>query len=951
MSRRDRRMQEALTKRKQKHIANLKVAVTSSRGSADSVADKLVVEVRDTVAREFVNPTIHNVLSVCKKKGIFTEDFGLALVRAGWKDVTRETAFDVFAQEVLRGMKAVVTKHSANAAVMLPHIRAATMLDFANLQRQADNLRRSIEDDTIVLNEKRDALIDDLARYTSLLVNAANDDTTMQTHAARAIDKLKDKEQFLAGLVADGWRGMPAETVRDELIREIMNRADLRLMLIYGLSTADKCAFEGLAKHPKDPRKVGLENTFALQDMRLDVVRDALTSAHWRGANDAEEVDLRFGRLVTERAEALIAGHIDVITAPVYQRLSKKLQELAEAGFQRRVEQEYQATKANLSLVSGLVANYFTPPWSHEHLDDLVNQALAPNLDVVRERFRDGWPEDIDEAARNIKIGFDETFAKLKHILIRGGWCGVTPDTVHHVLARRLIEKAMAPDTIAALGKMHVNLPAGPPEEPGAVATLRGAFVVWRHPATKDAPDDIYEWGIYQLDTDGQVPKDATPAPGLYPEIVCEERAAIFGSEEDPNAVDGKQLEKAKTMLCDRIAHRVRSKEELAPIREQLKRLASHGRPKHPEARIAEYNQQLAADLDGVGKTELAAKFRAAKITTAASGLPNVRIPTAAEVRRASSPKDFDEMCMRWGVDLWEETYKVGMSDEVARDFIDKRMAAAPEEAQRGGALLDMARFSAQWAVHAFQRLQTSHTFGDAMMGTTTKPECYGDLKVAWSAFMIHVPTGRLVVRDGDRTTEIARILVAFLSSRVHIHIISFPGEEWWSDSAETMAALFDEKRDPVDSPLGRARFLAKRLTVGLLFAIQNSPSNAKQRTVAAKRSYRGSGRQDEPEHRFTVVGHPLRVDVRDAIDSYIATGRYERAVHNGDGSATSVRRGPPLFQSYVHAHQTHQPYGPRHSLRKVMWIEGYWRGPKDAPILSRTRHVVRADETNDTQK
>jgi len=944
-------MQEALTKRKERHIASLKGAVTSARGSADSVADKLVLEVRDMVAREFVNPTLHNVLAVCKKKGIFTESFALALVRGEWKDVTKETAFDVFAQEVLRGIQTVATKHSANASVMLPHIRAATMLDVANLERRADDICRSIEDDTAILNEKRDALIDDLARYTSLLANAANDDTTMQTHAARAIDKIKDKDQFLAGLVADGWRGMPAATVHDELVREVMNRADLRLMLIYALSTADKCAFEGLAKHPGDPRKVGLESTFALQDMRLDVVRDALTSSHWRDANDAEEVDLRFGRLVTERAEAHIAGHLDVVTAPIFQRLSKKQQELAEVGFQKRVEQEYQATKGNLSLVSGLVSSYITPPWSHEHLDELVNKALASNLDVVRERFRDGWPEDIDEAARNIKLDFDETFAKLKHILIRGGWCGVTPDTVHHVLARRLIENAMAPATIAALGKMHVNLPAAPPEEPGAVATLRGAFVVWRHPATKGTLDDIYEWGIYQLDADGQVPKDAAPAPGLYPEIVCEERVAVFGTPEDPNVVDKKQIEKASIALCDRIANRVRSKEEFAPFREQLKRLGANGRPQHPEARIAEYNKQLADDLDSKGQTELAAKFRAAKITTAKSGLPNVRIPTAAEMRRASSPKEFDEMCMRWGVDLWEETYKVGMSDEAARDLIGKRMAAPPEEAQRGGALLDMACFSAQWAVHAFQRLQTSHTFGDAMMGTTTKPECYGDMNVSWSAFMVHVPSGRLVVREGDRTTEIARILVAFLRGRVHIHIINFPGEEWWSDSAETMAALFDEKRDPIDSPLGRARFLAKRLAVGLLFAIQNSPSNAKQRTVAAKRSYRGSGRQDEPEHRFTVVGHPLRVDVRDAIDSYIATGRYERAVRDGDGSATSVRRGPPIFQSYVHAHRTHQPYGPRHSLRKVMWIEGYWRGPKDAPILSRTRRVVREGETSDTQK
>ena len=304
---------------------------------------------------------------------------------------------------------------------------------------------------------------------------------------------------------------------------------------------------------------------------------------------------------------------------------------------------------------------------------------------------------------------------------------------------------------------------------------------------------------------------------------------------------------------------------------------------------------------------------------------------------------------MRWGTGIWEDTYKVGMSDEVAHDHIDRRYAPAKPGAERGGALLSMAKFSGKWAVHAFQRLQTSHSFGDAMMATTTKPECFSDLGIPWKAFMVHVPNGRLVVSDGDRKSEIARILVTLYDHRMEMHLVSFPGEVWWSTSAPTLTELLDDSNTKPATAIERARFLAKRLVVGLLFAMQASPSNVRERSVKAHRAFREGARVDEPEHRITIIGHPLQVDVREAIDSYIATGRYER-VRSSDDEGSSVKRGPPIVQSYVTPHRTHQPYGPRSSLRKIMWIEGYWRGPKDAPVLTRPRRFVKTPEARAAQ-
>lgn len=38
-------------------------------------------------------------------------------------------------------------------------------------------------------------------------------------------------------------------------------------------------------------------------------------------------------------------------------------------------------------------------------------------------------------------------------------------------------------------------------------------------------------------------------------------------------------------------------------------------------------------------------------------------------------------------------------------------------------------------------------------------------------------------------------------------------------------------------------------------------------------------------------------------------------------------------YQQLVRGHLKSQPYGPKHSLRKIIWIEPYWKGPEEAPI------------------
>jgi hypothetical protein len=63
-------------------------------------------------------------------------------------------------------------------------------------------------------------------------------------------------------------------------------------------------------------------------------------------------------------------------------------------------------------------------------------------------------------------------------------------------------------------------------------------------------------------------------------------------------------------------------------------------------------------------------------------------------------------------------------------------------------------------------------------------------------------------------------------------------------------------------------------------------------------------------------VGHPVKHDFREHVRSFA----------RGERDKLSV-------QSLISGHYKMQPYGPQRSLRKLIWLEPYWRGPEDAPI------------------
>jgi hypothetical protein len=122
-----------------------------------------------------------------------------------------------------------------------------------------------------------------------------------------------------------------------------------------------------------------------------------------------------------------------------------------------------------------------------------------------------------------------------------------------------------------------------------------------------------------------------------------------------------------------------------------------------------------------------------------------------------------------------------------------------------------------------------------------------------------------------------------------------------------------------------RTARMAQRLVAGLLLAMQNT-ENFKDRAVEAKRS-KNKRAPGSPAHRLIHVGRPLNIDLRPNIENYIRTGK------------TGTRRGgPPTVQVLVRGHYKRQAYGVGRLLRKVIWIEPFWRGPEEAIINVRPK-------------
>ena len=307
---------------------------------------------------------------------------------------------------------------------------------------------------------------------------------------------------------------------------------------------------------------------------------------------------------------------------------------------------------------------------------------------------------------------------------------------------------------------------------------------------------------------------------------------------------------------------------------------------------------------------------------------------------------------------LWKEIYAQGREQLDDHDAVQAAMEQLHAMAMDGNELaarkyMDMAMPDAQlelllfsgWARHGYRQLCTSHRYAAALMSTKIAPDLLDDIRPPWPVFLVEVPSGLLQITS--KTGEPKDVSFGLIRHGAYVDTKTDATKPGWSHmlfARDDGAALWgyntsaknlylgNEPEDALfqDTPFtegitaldDRSRMLFWRLVFGLCLAMQE-PSNIKK-TNAAKTEGNHRGCK-EPVIRTYIIGRPPAIDCRPSIRKYLAGHR---------------AHGPLTVQTLVCGHFRQQVHGPRNTLRKTIWIEPFWRGPEDAPILAKQKAV-----------
>jgi hypothetical protein len=322
-----------------------------------------------------------------------------------------------------------------------------------------------------------------------------------------------------------------------------------------------------------------------------------------------------------------------------------------------------------------------------------------------------------------------------------------------------------------------------------------------------------------------------------------------------------------------------------------------------------------------------------------------------------NSATSSDEELAMLGMRLWPLTFAKTEDVERARHlFIGEMLKRGmPPQDVTTAAIAGLT--SSQWAHFGYPTLVAGHKFAAALMSTKAYIDSMQDIDVPWLAFRCIVPDGILQLGDGspidrvmisrcvarnapgsarfdptaaDAPNAVFWQMEAYANgrqgSRMHVYNVSLHG--LLTESSEYAIEVEDAHTATLDA---RAHDAAKRMCVllqryvlGLLITVQQHPNfkGANERPVPP--TVKGSRRDGPPAHRTFLLGRPIDVDCRGAVRHYLS----------GD------RAAPPSVQTWVIGHWKRQVIGVGRSGRKVIWVQPYWRGPENAPILVRPYRI-----------
>lgn len=264
---------------------------------------------------------------------------------------------------------------------------------------------------------------------------------------------------------------------------------------------------------------------------------------------------------------------------------------------------------------------------------------------------------------------------------------------------------------------------------------------------------------------------------------------------------------------------------------------------------------------------------------------------------------------------------------------------------QESRAIIDHAITSLLWGQSGFQVVEVDEKLAASLASTDL-----GGLepKLPWPTYVVKLPAW-CVCEGFDGLPE--RLTFAVLSTYQNVgdprvRIDAF-GERQTSiatvykDLAKLAKGLelddvteYDGPRDkPKDYADKAIAQLIARLCVGVAVEMEAAPKFAKRR--AALLSERFTMRDKAAGHAAAtwVLSRPVKIDCCKAVEEEL------EAVRQGHA------RGPLRVRTLVRGHWKRQVCGPKRADRKVIHVEPFWRGCKDAPIPIRP-HVM-GEETS----
>lgn len=240
-------------------------------------------------------------------------------------------------------------------------------------------------------------------------------------------------------------------------------------------------------------------------------------------------------------------------------------------------------------------------------------------------------------------------------------------------------------------------------------------------------------------------------------------------------------------------------------------------------------------------------------------------------------------------------------------------------EALSDGDWVVLQAFAHRWIASNFAKLEVGHKLAAALALTDVPDDV--EVKSPWDAWGLVVPPGLL--EDGD--SSVARVWCEGSEPKF---FVTGDGDLIGPLTQSILAADTPHKE-------GRAVALAlASLVRGCCLALSN-PDDYKRDSVGAAKSkgasQRSGGAPDLRSARF-ILSAPVTIDLRQHLREHIA-GRK----HGG---------GSPGVQFMVRGHWRNQSHGPRHSLRKTIWVQPFWKGDESSRVLLRNYKIKEGDES-----